>query len=318
MQRVLDPAQIEAFAQPQIPRLRLPDPASVFAARGERLLALAKGHPLAGYLELMALVCETQQRSLGARAGEPLPEALLPEIQRAVQHGMPPLPAVGPAMGLARAPLWHPILIELCAALAGAPNFPAQVGQTAARLAAAPPEELEQQADSLLSGAAAAEDVDVPSAPLVMAALQVRWTLRALQLPGEIVAKLPDVSLVCPLCGSLPVASIVLGGGQDQHGLRYLNCGLCGSQWHLVRVKCSHCESTAGIHYQAIEGGPKGIRAEVCGQCLTYRKIFYHEEEPAAEAIADDLGSIALDLRVAEGGFQRASGNPLLWLPLHA
>lgn len=317
MQRVLDPAQIEAFAQQQIPRVRLPDPGTVFAARGERLLALAKDHPLAGYLELMALVCEAQQRSLGTRAGQLLPEPLLAEASRAVRHEMPPLPAVG----LTRTPLWREILEELCAALKGAPNFPAQVGQTVERLAAAPPRELEQQADALLSGAGSG--VDVPCAPVLMAALQVHWTLRVLQLPVELLAKLPQVNLVCPLCGSLPVASIVQSGPQDQHGLRYMSCGLCASQWHLVRVKCSHCESTAGIHYQSIEGGPdsttsKGIRAEVCGACRTYRKIFYREDEPAAEPVADDLASIALDLLVAEAGFHRASGNPLLWQPVNA
>lgn len=310
MQRVLDPAHIEAFAQQQIPRVLLPDPGTVFAERGARLTTLAQDHPLAGYLELMALVCETQQRALGSRAAQPLPQALLPEVNLAVLHGMPPLPAVG----LARSPLWREILTQLCAVLRGAPNFPAQVGQTVARLAAAPPDELERQADALLSGTGG---VDAPQAPLLIAALQVYWTLRVAQLPQEILGKLPAASLVCPLCGSLPVASIVQGGGGEQHGLRYLCCGLCGSQWHLVRVKCSHCESTAGIHYQWIEGGPKGIRAEVCGQCHTYRKIFYREDEPAAEAVADDLGSIALDLLVAEAGFQRASGNPLLWQPLN-
>jgi len=315
MQRVLDPAQIEAFAQQQIPRVRLPDAPSVFAVRAGRLLALAKDHPLAGYLELMALLCEAQQRALGTRAGQALPEPLLLEASRAVRHGMPPLPA----MGLNRSPLWREILTELCAALEGAPNFPAQVGSTLARLAAAPPSQLEQQADALLSGAGSG--VDAPCAPLVMAALQVYWTLRVLQLPVEQLAQLPQVSLVCPLCGSLPVASVVQSGsqgvGKDQHGLRYMSCGLCASEWHLVRVKCSHCESTAGIHYQSIEGGPKGIRAEVCGQCHTYRKIFYREDEPAAEAVADDLASIALDLLVAEAGFHRASGNPLLWQPLN-
>jgi FdhE protein len=31
--------------------------------------------------------------------------------------------------------------------------------------------------------------------------------------------------------------------------------------------------------------------------------------------VADDLASVALDLLLAEEGYHRASGNPLLWLP---
>jgi FdhE protein len=31
------------------------------------------------------------------------------------------------------------------------------------------------------------------------------------------------------------------------------------------------------------------------------------------EPVADDLGSLALDLLVSAAGFHRGSGNPLLW-----
>jgi FdhE protein len=86
----------------------------------------------------------------------------------------------------------------------------------------------------------------------------------------------------------------------------------------MVRVKCSRCESTASIHYHSIEGGSQAIKAEACEQCHTYRKIFYREHEPAVEAVADDLASLALDLLMAEPGYHRASGNPLLWQPTGA
>jgi len=42
MQRILDPARIEAFAHRSIPRLRLPDRTSVFLERAQRLRALAQ------------------------------------------------------------------------------------------------------------------------------------------------------------------------------------------------------------------------------------------------------------------------------------
>ena len=83
----------------------------------------------------------------------------------------------------------------------------------------------------------------------------------------------------------------------------------------MVRVKCSHCQSTKGISYQSIENGPRGIRAECCDTCHTYRKILYQEEDVAVEPVADDLASLALDLLLGEAGYRRANPNPLLWNP---
>ena len=67
MQRVLDPAQIEAFAQRTIPRIRLPDPARVFSDRAARLLKLSEGHAVGDYLRLMATVANAQQEALDRR-----------------------------------------------------------------------------------------------------------------------------------------------------------------------------------------------------------------------------------------------------------
>src|SRR6266702_3904392 len=66
MQRILDPAQIEAFAERSIPRVRLPDPASLFARRAQRLRALAERHSLGDYLRLVAAVADGQQVALDA------------------------------------------------------------------------------------------------------------------------------------------------------------------------------------------------------------------------------------------------------------
>ena len=67
MQRILDPAQIEAFAQRSIPRLRLADPATLYLGRAERLLALSAGHVIGDYLQLIASLCQAQHRASGSR-----------------------------------------------------------------------------------------------------------------------------------------------------------------------------------------------------------------------------------------------------------
>jgi FdhE protein len=257
----------------------------------------------------MAAVCEAQQRALAALGGAAMPAPLAQQVARAGVHGMPLLPAVG----WAREEVWREILRDLCSAIDAAPGFPQAVATTAGRLAGLPESELESQADRILSGSA--QGVDVQGAPFVMAALQVYWAHRVGSLALDQLATLTPsaaVVLVCPLCGSLPVASVVRADKEYQ-GYRYLCCALCATEWHLVRVTCSHCQSTAGIHYQSIEGGSSAIRAEACDPCHTYRKILYQEHEPNVEPVADDLASLTLDLLMSEAGFKRASGHPLLW-----
>ena len=144
-----------------------------------------------------------------------------------------------------------------------------------------------------------------------MAALQVAWTDLASRVTPTDVPYLDQPGL-CPVCGTHPVASVVRVGGQYQ-GYRFLQCGLCTTEWHMVRTKCSHCDSTKGIAYHGIEGGSEAIKAESCDECKTYRKIGYQEKDYEFEPLADDLASLTLDLLMNEAGYQRSSPNPLLW-----
>ena len=118
---------------------------------------------------------------------------------------------------------------------------------------------------------------------------------------------------MCPVCGTLPVASVVRTDTRSQ-GYRYLYCALCATEWHMVRVTCSHCQSTEGISYQhSIEGGPDAIRAESCEQLPHLPQDPLSGEGVSVEPVADDLASLALDLLLGEAGYHRGSGNPLLW-----
>ena len=223
------------------------------------------------------------------------------------QGWLPPLQAIG----WQRDPAWRGMLVAMLDHVAGAgvPEPAAKVCAQLKRLAHEDSAALETMADAVL--AERDGEVDSAMAPFVMAALQVYWT----DLAGRFDERqLPVVSPfgVCPVCASLPVASVVRIGGQ-RDGCRYLCCSLCSTQWHLVRVTCSHCEQTEGIAYHSIEGGPEGIKAESCDHCHTYRKIFYHEKDQYFEAVADDLATLPLDVLMGEEGYSRASANPLLW-----
>ncbi|MFY3303239.1 formate dehydrogenase accessory protein FdhE [Achromobacter xylosoxidans] len=305
MQRILPRGEIEALDHNTIPRIQLPARDSVFATRAARLRQLAVDSPVADYLLLMARLVDAQQNALrGCNA----PPASEDRIALAQAHGMPPLQAVG----WPRDPLWRDILRQLVDEVAGGQDVPAEALEVCSALRRALDEDTESLED--LAEAVLSEQhrgVDGAAAPFVMAALQVYWTDLASLFDEK---QLPVASPfgVCPVCASLPVASVVRVGGQFE-GYRYLCCSLCATQWHMVRVKCSHCEDVESVAYQAIDGRAPAIKAETCDRCHTYRKIFYQDKDLHVEPVADDLASLMLDVLVGEAGYSRASGNPLLW-----
>jgi FdhE protein len=306
MPRILEPGQIEAHAEEAIPRVRLPDRAGPFTVRARRLRQMGErgqpGQAIGEYLRLMASLVDAQALALTALEA-PLPGAAT--LTRSHDHGMPPVQA----SGWPRPPEWRELAQGLAATVATDPAAPAAVREAHRRLQGLSPRQTEDQADAIL--AARPTVIAAATAPFLMAALQVYWVSSVSRLRPEDVPAL-EVPGVCPACGTLPVASVVRADARSQ-GYRYLHCGLCATEWHLVRVTCSHCGSTAGIAYHSIEGGSQAIRAESCEQCHTYRKILYQEKDTGVEPVADDLGSLALDLLMTEAGFHRGSGNPLLW-----
>ncbi|CAB3694696.1 formate dehydrogenase accessory protein FdhE [Achromobacter ruhlandii] len=305
LQRILPRGEIEALDHNTIPRIQLPARDSVFATRAARLRQLAVDSPVADYLLLMARLVDAQHHALRDCNAPPASED---RIALAQAHGMPPLQAVG----WPRDPLWRDILRQLVDEVAGGQDVPAEALDVCAALRRALDEDTESLED--LAEAVLSEQhrgVDGAAAPFVMAALQVYWTDLASRFDEK---QLPVASPfgVCPVCASLPVASVVRVGGQFE-GYRYLCCSLCATQWHMVRVKCSHCEDVESVAYQAIEGRAPAIKAETCDRCHTYRKIFYQDKDLHVEPVADDLASLMLDVLVGEAGYSRASGNPLLW-----
>ena len=168
-----------------------------------------------------------------------------------------------------------------------------------------------------------ADELCRAAAPLVAAGLQAYFThlvLATAETHGEAVFGRTDPATGCPCCGSRPTASVTRIGA-DESGHRYLACSLCATQWHYVRIKCAHCESTRGITYQQLEGAPTdgargaylgAVKAECCDSCGHYLKLVAMERDPEVEPMADDLASVALDLLVSEAGHQRAGVNLML------
>ena len=127
-------------------------------------------------------------------------------------------------------------------------TLPPAARETVASLMQASETGLEEMADRILAGDLA--DISPQELPFVAAALQVYWVHMASSLGEDAFGRLEQGGL-CPVCGSYPSAGIVSIAGAGQ-GLRYLSCSLCASQWHMVRIKCSSCESTHGIDYYTL------------------------------------------------------------------
>jgi FdhE protein len=314
-QRILEPGEIETLAQRSIPRVRLPARATVFARRAARLRQLSASGGIGDYLRFLAVLVDAQHAAL---AGLSVPIPTPAHLQLSAEHCRPPLqPAAWP-----RTQGWLDTLKALCGALAAHREFPAGVSRMVSRIRGESSQWLEAQADALLLPEAAA--IDAAAAPVIMAALQVQWAALAASFTADAVRAL-DVPGLCPLCGSLPVASVVYAQPPYQ-GYRYLHCALCAAEWHMVRVQCTRCGASGkSIAYQSATPGnavdeacsaaEAPVRAETCEECRGYRKILYQEKDPAVEPVADDLASVNLDLLLGQSGYHRASANPLLWQP---
>lgn len=296
--RILEPGQIEAPAG-QIPFLRLAGP-DVFKQRAERLRQLSQGHSLGGYLAFLATLAQAQQEVLAHFPAVPLPGAEQQALCR--EHGMPVLGA----QAWPRDAAWRTGLKAMLRHMAAA-SLPGSASETVARLIQAGDAELEEIASKLLAGDLAG--VGAQDMPFVAAALQVYWSHMAAALGERAFGRLEQGGL-CPVCGSHPVAGIVRTGGTEQ-GLRYLSCSLCATEWHMVRIKCSSCESTHGINYYQLEGSNGAVKAESCDDCNSYLKLLYMEKDSQVEAVADDLATIALDVLMDEAG--KARGGPNLF-----
>ncbi len=301
----------------QMPFVRLPARAAVFSDRQLRLRQLAASHPMGDYLLFVADLASAQHRVL-----KDYPEITIPD-SAACTAAAKALKPPTPAFGWPRDPVWRAELRRLLDTF-GATLVAGPVKDTVDRLRAAPEDWIDSQADRLSRRITLG--LDLATAPLIAAGLQVYWTHLAIHTAdahGERVFGHTDPGTLCPCCGSVPTASITRIGAEDA-GFRYLHCSLCSTQWHYVRIKCTYCESTKGIHFEElapVDAGaearatgarPGAVKAECCDVCSHYLKQVSMEKDSEVEPVADDLASVALDLLVSDAGMDRSGHNLML------
>jgi len=296
--RIIEPDQMETPAG-KIRYLFLPG-RDLFTRRAARLRFLSIGHPLSDYLAFLALLADAQQNALNQIPTQSLPDPN--EQTRSRVHGMPLLDA----NSWSREPAWQSGLQVILRQLREA-ALPLAARETLVSLKQANEAGLETMADRILAGNLA--DISPQVLPFVAAALQVYWVHMATSL-GEDAFRQLNHGGFCPVCGTSPMVGIVRNRGVEQ-GLRYLSCSLCASEWHMVRIKCSNCESTEGINFYTLEGSNSAVKAECCDNCSVYLKLLYLERDSQMESSADDLASLALDMLMDKEGKVRKGPNLL-------
>jgi FdhE protein len=292
-----DPVPIGETATP--PFCRLPEPISLFADRTYRLRSLAQGHPLAPYLKFLGDLTEAQYRIQDDLPSPEMPDA--GKRKRARAFGMPPLDRNHFAADRA-----YDATLERLLALATAIEMPVVARDALERAIAADAGTRETMIRTLLVDSVPIEAI--AEHVFVAAALQVHFARLAARLDAKTLVPVGEGA--CPACGGPPVASMVVGW-KGAHGSRFCGCALCGTLWHVVRIKCTLCGSTKGIGYQEIQGAPV-VKAETCDECRSYLKILHQHKQVDADPIADDVASLGLDLLVRAKGYRRGAFNPFL------
>jgi FdhE protein len=293
-----DPIPIGEIAAP--PFVRLPDPLTLFATRSLRFRALAETHRLGPYLLFLAALSECQHR-----IQKDLPEPDLPTADaraRAREHAMPPLDR-----NRFTADAAFDATMDRLLPLAATIDMPNNAREALERVGGADATARDAMVRAVLADAIPVEML--ADHVYVAAALQVHFARLAARLDADVLV--PVGNGVCPACGGAPVASAIVGW-QGAHGTRFCTCSLCATQWHVVRIKCVLCDSTAGIAYQELEGGPDTVKAETCESCHAYVKILHQHKNPQLEPVADDIATLGLDILLREGGYRRGAVNPFL------
>jgi FdhE protein len=294
----------EAIASGEVakpPFAILADPLTRFKRHAERFAKLAAGHQLEGYLTFLSALSQIQHDCQAGLEPAHLPPAK--EIEKALAHGMPPI-SIGQFEPDTTADQTLKRILEL-------------LDQTempeAARTALWNVTRLDSTARRQMMRAILLAEIpagEIAEHVYAAAAIQVHFNRLTAQLDAKSLAEVAPGA--CPACGGSPVASIVVELPKVS-GHRYCCCSLCGTMWNVARIRCIVCGGDKGIAYHNIEGISDTIKAETCDSCQSYVKIFYQQKDPGLDPVADDVGSLGLDILMREQGFGRGSANPFLF-----
>ncbi|MFC3060400.1 formate dehydrogenase accessory protein FdhE [Paenirhodobacter populi] len=285
---------------PVAPFALLPEPERLFAKRAARFAFLAQSSNLAPYLSFLGDLTQVQARLVPDLPPPALPDAARIEVARAAR--MPPIDRQAAIAD----PVLHETLDRLCAA-AAAIDMPAPARQALEAVSLAPREDRDWLLGNVLTDTIPADSV----APHLFAAAAAQVHMARIAATLDVAQLVPIRTGICPCCGGRAATSSVIGL-KELENVRYAACATCATQWNEVRIKCLCCGSTKGLSYRSAETAKATVKAETCDECQSWVKIFYTLTNPAIEPIADDVGSLGLDLMMKETAYRRGGFDPYL------
>jgi FdhE protein len=123
------------------------------------------------------------------------------------------------------------------------------------------------------------------------------------QLSSYLKKEAPWLKGYCPICGSLPILSILEGGGD-----RSLICSFCWHPWPIKRVFCPFCESSdSQTQHYFYDEEEKEFRVYLCDSCKKYLKTLdSRETERMIYPPLEQVSSLHLDYKAKEMGYASA------------
>ncbi|NUF50417.1 formate dehydrogenase accessory protein FdhE [Gilliamella sp. ESL0250] len=279
----------------QIPLLFYPSPKTLYIRRAERLTSLANNSPISDYLKFCAIIAEKQANLI---KNKPIDI----DVSCLLNSDHPPL-------SLANLPLQNTWQDYLTALLNSFSDTTQQITLVIDQLKKNSSLELQDKALHLLKGEF--DRVDGNETIFIWSSLSVYYCQLASQIKGKAIAENTDKLWLCPVCNSMPTASVIQLGSHN--GLRYLHCSLCESEWYVPRVKCTCCDNMKDIQYLSLEKELSATKTECCDVCHSYLKILDQDKDPHIEVIADDIASLILDIKTEEEGFAKSGINPFIF-----
>jgi FdhE protein len=290
-----DPSMIGGV--PKAPFAFLPDPVKLFQTRARRFAFLAESSRLAPYLGFLGRLSSLQARLAATLA--PVQPIAADTIRLASAGAMPPIDRAR----LAADPLLSQTLTALCDG-ARTIEMPEPARMALEAVSAADEGDRHWLLGNVLSDAT--PETSAAAHLFAGAAAQVHFARLAATLDAD--ALVPVRVGVCPACGGRPVTSSITGT-MGIENLRYAACTCCATRWNEVRIKCLCCGSTKGLSYRSVETVDATVKAEVCTACNHWVKILHEVKNPTLDPVADDVGSLGLDVLMKETGIVRGGVN---------
>lgn len=151
-----------------------------------------------------------------------------------------------------------------------------------------------------------------PQAPRTLAFLaQSSLTPSVMALANSLAGRLPADRTWeqghCPICGSLPFHSVLVG----KEGFRMNACSFCRATFRVPRLRCVYClETTAEKLPFFFADEEPGYRIDGCLSCNRYIKTTdFREFDRTSLPALDDLESLSLDILATRRGFIRPTAS---------